>query len=474
MSTNKFVWFQLVEQTGEPYKGSTCGCVSMSPESVVHLFRKAVYAENSAILPGIVSTQLLVYRNREAFDQGNSPLRASAPLNRLGETENEALVVVIPSVILSGCRVHFFNKLPEAVLKGELIAFQEDIPLTQNQKVIFIRDCYREISDIIQNDTKKSAIVSGSPGIGKSLFLIYMLWILISKNKRVLYVCLPYIIYYDEQGRVFEFAPDSLPQHIKYEFWNKDLWLLFDAKDVERIEIPGARGLIPYNNCSFVLSTSPRRAIVKDPQKIIPTLFMPVWSEKEMKVLAKMVYPLLNWKPSYVVLGGIPRLVFTDVKKDPRKKIIEACSGTSLKDCIDLVQSESVFLDKSKDPFHRLVHIFSSDNYQDQNIGFGSEAISRIIAYEKRKKDQANLYSQIASACSHGKTSSLGGYLFEFYALDLLEKGGSFKCRRLVSGNVKKRPLPFKISIPSSVREIVKKVSKSQKLNQLYVPETSN
>jgi 5-formyltetrahydrofolate cyclo-ligase len=102
MSTNKVVWFQLVDQNGEPYKGTACGFVSMSPESVVHHFRDAVMAKNSVILPGIVSTQLLVYSNRKAFYQGNVPLRSSAPLDRLGETEDDALIVVVPSPLEPG------------------------------------------------------------------------------------------------------------------------------------------------------------------------------------------------------------------------------------------------------------------------------------------------------------------------------------------------------------------------------------
>ncbi|KAI8892474.1 hypothetical protein BC833DRAFT_625792 [Globomyces pollinis-pini] len=373
------------------------------------------------------------------------------------------------------CTIPFFNKL--AVLKDDWLEFQEKIPLTKKQKAIFIRQCYKELAGIIiQNgveQTQESSILSGTPGIGKSLFLIYILFILTHKQKRVLYVCDPYMIYYDIQGRVFHINHHQVPPNNDLSFWNKDLWLLFDAKNKDRIEDCSHTDM-PYDLCTFVLSTSPKRKIINDAKKTIRTLFMPVWSETEIQVLAERAYPGQDWKSRYVVLGGVPRLVLENTDEDSTDIIREACDALTVSSCISLVISGSIFTDKSKDVIHRLVHMYSSSDYKKQNVGFGSDEISRIIAYQKRKHDITELYCQIESACSHPKTSSLGGYLFEFYAFDLLEKGGSFKCRKLVHGNVKKRPRPYEISIKPSVRKVVKEVTKSQIQNQLYVPVTSN
>jgi hypothetical protein len=108
MSRNKLAWFQLVDETGEFYKRTTASSVFISSNTVVDQFRKAVKAENSAILPGITSSQLLVYKNRKAFDKRNAeegkeePLKSSIPLGNLGETEDEALMVVVPSTSEQG------------------------------------------------------------------------------------------------------------------------------------------------------------------------------------------------------------------------------------------------------------------------------------------------------------------------------------------------------------------------------------
>ena len=72
-SPSPLVWFQLFDSaTEEPYKGTTADAVSLFPGSVVVQFRDAVKAKNSSILTGITSSQLIVYKNKAAFDKRNA------------------------------------------------------------------------------------------------------------------------------------------------------------------------------------------------------------------------------------------------------------------------------------------------------------------------------------------------------------------------------------------------------------------
>jgi hypothetical protein len=92
----------LDSATGEPYKGVTADAVSLSPGSVVVQFRKAVQLKNSSILTGLSASQLLVYKNKAAFDKRNAeeekeePLDPTESLGLLGSKE-DMLVVVVPS-----------------------------------------------------------------------------------------------------------------------------------------------------------------------------------------------------------------------------------------------------------------------------------------------------------------------------------------------------------------------------------------
>jgi hypothetical protein len=68
------VWFQLYDSsTGLPYMGTSASSILRSSlvVPVIDQFRKAVHLENSSILTGITSSQLLVYKNKEAFDKRN-------------------------------------------------------------------------------------------------------------------------------------------------------------------------------------------------------------------------------------------------------------------------------------------------------------------------------------------------------------------------------------------------------------------
>ena len=96
------IWFQLLDSvTGEPYKGTSADYVCLPPTFVIAQFRDAVKAKCSNKLSSVDASDLLVYKNKAAFDKRNSseekeaPLKPSLFLTGLGETEEEALVVVV-------------------------------------------------------------------------------------------------------------------------------------------------------------------------------------------------------------------------------------------------------------------------------------------------------------------------------------------------------------------------------------------
>jgi hypothetical protein len=66
------------------------------------------------------------------------------------------------------------------------------------------------------------------------------------------------------------------------------------------------------------------------------------------------------------------------------------------------------------------------------------------------------------------------GFLFESYAIELLEKGGTFTCRQLVHGNKRIKPEETTLTIPSSIKNVVDQVLPNQTHNQLHVPSTKN
>lgn len=80
-----------------PYKGTSASSISLSPDSIIDLFQKQVYQDNSTILTGMVSSQLIVYKNKASFDNKENPLRPSQRLLELGtDDEQNDLIVLVP------------------------------------------------------------------------------------------------------------------------------------------------------------------------------------------------------------------------------------------------------------------------------------------------------------------------------------------------------------------------------------------
>jgi len=105
------VWFLLLDsETGKPYKNSSASSIErrLITVPVIDQFRKLAYLENSNKLAGVDASDLLVYKNKAAFDARNltavdegteGPLKVSSNLDDgLGETEEGALIVVVPSL----------------------------------------------------------------------------------------------------------------------------------------------------------------------------------------------------------------------------------------------------------------------------------------------------------------------------------------------------------------------------------------
>ena len=105
------------------------------------------------------------------------------------------LVIVVPPPLRQPtsfplCSEEFFNSIFNATETdgGSWISFGKLMPDT-NLNQLFIRESYKTIaSSILESNGSHKAIITGTPGIGKSLFLFYLLWKLVKDGKRVLFI----------------------------------------------------------------------------------------------------------------------------------------------------------------------------------------------------------------------------------------------------------------------------------------------
>jgi hypothetical protein len=249
------------------------------------------------------------------------------------------------------------------------------------------------------------------------------------------------------------------------------LWCLFDAKGKKEAHLDE----VPYDLCTFVLSTSPRREMVNDFKKtsVLQVFYMPTWTEAELEAIAPLFPEAIQWRDRYNILGGIPRHVMEIMIHNPTEILEAACADCTLNDCIKKIGINSELNAKSK-VVHSLVHITSAPPYTKSSVCYASQTALSIIVRNKGKEAKHKMGDLLESAQGQPLTAALCGYIFEPYAIEMLEKGGSFKCRRLVHGNTQSMPVEMTLEILQSTKTVVDRVETDQTHNQLYVPMTTN
>jgi hypothetical protein len=177
------VWYLIFDSiTGKPYKGTSADKVSVpSPSADVADFRDSVHLKSSSILIGIISSQLLVYKTKAAFDKRNAhaddekeyPLEEDSLISGLGASKQEALVVVVPSSSGSSFRGD--------KMEVDLIPASSALPALFNTKIdgLYLGNEHLKRSELVGKlqwlVSKKSIVLLNSPaGSGKSsLFTLF-------------------------------------------------------------------------------------------------------------------------------------------------------------------------------------------------------------------------------------------------------------------------------------------------------------
>ncbi len=78
----------------------------------------------------------------------------------------------------------FYANMREFIENGGWIVFEGPVQSTCMTK-IYVRECYKQIASMIITESKSRTLITGTSGIGKSFFLIYLLWRLVKEWKRV-------------------------------------------------------------------------------------------------------------------------------------------------------------------------------------------------------------------------------------------------------------------------------------------------
>ncbi len=127
----RLIWYCLLNASdGQPYKGSSADKVSVSIAADVTDFRSAVLATNIAILTGFVSSQEAFDKRDASDDTKQELLEEDALINYQGQSTNDALIVLVPTPVMSK-NGHKSINISESIYQSLTQPFDREPTLTE-------------------------------------------------------------------------------------------------------------------------------------------------------------------------------------------------------------------------------------------------------------------------------------------------------------------------------------------------------
>ncbi|KJE88822.1 hypothetical protein CAOG_009307 [Capsaspora owczarzaki ATCC 30864] len=318
--------------------------------------------------------------------------------------------------------------------------------------VLMVRESYEGLFDVItdaENARWKRWIVTGNPGIGKTAFSAYFLYRIFRQNREN-NVSLP--LFYEpaagnfpETTRYLLRADGSACRVSMDILLDGPVWLITDAHS------PSG-----YGTAKVLLVTVPFRPIYRDLQKAHGRLLlMPVWSELEIEAYlqrsATSMVPqdadayLQAARSAFLCWGGIAREVLP----------LEAGDVQDLQDAIagcvfqKVIYTDVENLASENSILHRVLHIevlpLDPNRLVDVSgrrilpysrycLRFASKWVSERVFRKFRNAEKDRLKRFLSAAEDSPEHALLRRQLFEEYASNCLQTGGTFPRRHLETG----------------------------------------
>ncbi|KYQ88464.1 hypothetical protein DLAC_11174 [Tieghemostelium lacteum] len=289
---------------------------------------------------------------------------------------------------------------------------------------IIIRECYKTITTLVKNfmNTNQTSIqlVTGNPGIGKSYYLIYLLFSLIEEKKDIIFHSqhnndiFIFKFHHDEDQYIVTSLPFIL-YGINYRFVLEDLQMTPETT------------IYLVDSIKFKYHLGPKCHTVMTLPEYSQKLWMGPWSKEEIDLLIKVKDLKRNTvEKLYSCWGGIPRKLYNENTVMELDRAILECEPAHVFKFFGEVSNVT-----NQSLSHKILHVIPLDsNFEQTVIEFGSNYIARKITNKFYDEQREEVIKHMNVAIF--RHSSLGGNVFEQLAhIELCEKN-SFQIRPLL------------------------------------------
>ena len=261
------------------------------------------------------------------------------------------------------------------------------------------------MADLILSGEVKDIVVTGTPGIGKSMFGYYLLYLLRCEGKTVVF---------ELKGAWYRFGDEGAEKGRLDDFYyagyldDPESWYLSDPKDRPEENFAG----------TTIVLVSPAFERVKEFLKL-PTskrIFMPVWSLEELLKCRRVVFPHVlrtDVVKSFGVVGGVARAIFNvgkfELLKDGILTAVGEVDVALLRRAARLSSGQNRI--QTSEVGDKLFHILSNsgDNFKGYTVTFASNYTRDLIARGVAERGRDDLLAFVGESIRNPDVSRMLG-----------------------------------------------------------------
>lgn len=346
---------------------------------------------------------------------------------------------------------NYYIALPHASIQQKLFTLPTNTYLfgdDQNPSQLYIREEWLYFINRCENiwNKKKNVIILGTPGIGKTQFIAYLMYHLIHKHSTCCFVyqtedsilCIKYV---QKQLTMIYTTPDnqSIVNHSVYEeLLDPRTYYMLDGLCPKRVDI----------KARIILVSSPKaqrwRQFSKH-EKVRTTVMKP-WEYDELvdaRNILGIDIELAVLEERFRILGRTFRNVLTNYSNDDEDTDPIKVVDTAIKQCDvqQTINSNGEQVGSHEQASSILIHLIphESRNYHDTMYTFATHYVGTHVLKKLQQQYAEHYKSMLRHAGSNLMFSTMTGRIFEEVAHGILAAGGIFQIRLLTN---KKRGRP--------------------------------
>ena len=294
---------------------------------------------------------------------------------------------------------------------------------------VYVRECYDTLYALITEARRMSTnvVITGTPGTGKTAYRNYVIWKLAQEMKRT--------------GNSFAIILDGTPGNTKLcvvltavknpcdkslqlhakVVKNETGWLMpmepyRRSGSVYLVDVSegDSKGMLHFAAGSTIMFTSPNRSAWHDFQKEDlfngGPLYMPLWSETELRAAATMlgVKQEGNFNEAVRRYGGVPRAVFQSSLDPYEVQTRDSLQQMKWAECTEGVDTASATVGVR----HKLLYFFAATDLKSAQLAFGTDYLLRAAA-DKYIRTMVNAITQVIQSPWPGVTPGVAGMFME-------------------------------------------------------------